>query len=44
MAAIIERKLRSHSANPADNMLRDYVHSARRQLKPNRAFLRLEEC
>ena len=41
-AALIEQRLRSLSYRGGHTILRDYVHATRPQLKPNRAFLRME--
>jgi transposase len=41
-AAVIEQKLRPLGYRGGHTILRDYVHTARPQLKPNRAFLRME--
>jgi hypothetical protein len=40
--AVIEQKLRTLGYRGGHTILRDYVHTARPQLKPNRAFLRME--
>jgi transposase len=41
-AAVIEQKLRTLGYRGGHTILRDYVHTARPPLKPNRAFLRME--
>ena len=41
-AAVIEQKLRSLGYRGSHTILREYVHSTRPQLKPSRAFLRME--
>jgi transposase len=41
-AAVIEQKLRTLGYRGGHTILRDYVHTVRPQLKPNRAFLRME--
>src|SRR3954447_5732408 len=41
-AAVIEQKLRPLGYRGGHTILRDYVHTTRPQLKPNRAFLRME--
>ena len=41
-AAVIEQKLRPLGYRGGHTILRDYVHTARPQLKPSRAFLRME--
>src|SRR5580704_10560866 len=41
-AAVIEQRLQSLGYNGGHSILREYVHSVRPQLKPNRAFLRME--
>jgi transposase len=41
-AAVIEQKLRSLGYHGGHTILREYVHTARPHLKPNRAFLRME--
>ena len=41
-AAVIEQKLQSPGYRGGHTILRDYVHTARPQLKPHRAFLRME--
>jgi transposase len=39
---VIEQRLRSLGYRGGHSILREYVHAARPQLKPNRAFLRME--
>jgi transposase len=41
-AAVIEQRLQSLGYNGGHSILREYVHAVRPQLKPNRAFLRME--
>jgi transposase len=41
-AAVIEQKLRSLGYRGGHTILREYVHTTRPQLKPSRAFLRME--
>src|SRR5215468_1302109 len=41
-AAVIEQKLRPLGYRGGHSILREYVHATRPQLKPNRAFLRME--
>jgi transposase len=41
-AAVIEQRLRSLGYRGGHTILREYVHTARPRLKPNRAFLRME--
>jgi len=41
-AAVIEQKLRSLGYHGGHTILREYVHTTRPQLKPSRAFLRME--
>ena len=41
-AAVIEQKLRPLGYRGGHTILRDYVHNARPQLQPKRAFLRME--
>ncbi len=41
-AAVIEQKLRPLGYRGGHTILRDYVHTARPQVKPKRAFLRME--